>query len=353
MNNQVRPKFIAVFLVLLALVMGLIWLLRPREYAKKSANNIVERTSNQISNRSTAPIQPQSRALTDSSASGKTNDTEAEYMRWFLEEVRKDPRIEGRFPINFWGKVVDENNQPVAGAKVKFSWSDLSPTGTSEQKTTSDANGLFSLLNQKGKRLYVWVEKKGYYNFLNSTRKDFEYAAPYERFHPDQNSPVVFQLRKTGVWEPLIHRGGLVQLHDQHSRLLLNFDNILDKQNGQLEIKIERGTKRETEQHFDWSFSVIVPTGGAILSKDEFPASAPEEGYQPECKLEWKASDADWQYMISPKFYFKFGSPARYGRIQITRYGANDDWMQLQYWVNPRGSRNLEADPVKPPDSPP
>jgi hypothetical protein len=143
----------------------------------------------------------------------------------------------------------------------------------------------------------------------------------------------------------------VVQLRDQHSRLLLNFDNTLDRQNGQLEIKIERGSKRESDQHFDWSFSVIVPTGGATLSKDNLPGSAPEEGYQPEAKLEWKAADSDWQYTISPKFYFKFGTPARYGRIQIAGYGANDDWMQLKYWVNPRGSRNLEADPSRAPDS--
>ena len=55
--------------------------------------------------------------------------------------------MEWRFPINFWGKVVDENDRPIEGALVDFYWNDLSRAGTSRVKALSDANGFFSLLD--------------------------------------------------------------------------------------------------------------------------------------------------------------------------------------------------------------
>ena len=49
----------------------------------------------------------------------------------------------GKIDIEFYGKVVDENNQPVSGATVKFSKVDLSEAGTTQLQTQSDINGLF------------------------------------------------------------------------------------------------------------------------------------------------------------------------------------------------------------------
>lgn len=48
-------------------------------------------------------------------------------------------------PIEFYGKVVDQNGQPVVGAEIDFGTNDLSPTGSSNYKGASDTNGLFSI----------------------------------------------------------------------------------------------------------------------------------------------------------------------------------------------------------------
>jgi hypothetical protein len=66
-------------------------------------------------------------------------------------------------------------------------------------------------------------------------------------------------------------------------------------------------------------------------------------------KVERNADDPAWDRPLSVKYYFKFGSPERYGRIEIQRYTANNDRITLMYWINPRGSRNLEADPERSP----
>ena len=105
---------------------------------------------------------------------------------------------EWRTPIEFYGKVVDEAENPVAEAKVNFSCNDLSATGTSYYKAQSDEQGRFSIGGIKGKLLTARVSKEGFY----SSKRDndsFYYAGQNVNFAPDQNNPIVFHLRKKGA----------------------------------------------------------------------------------------------------------------------------------------------------------
>ncbi|MDE3100300.1 MAG: carboxypeptidase regulatory-like domain-containing protein [Verrucomicrobiota bacterium] len=128
-----------------------------------------------------------------------------EAVRLYMQHKAIDPQWDWKQPINFWGRVLDESNNPVTGASVHFMWNDLSATGTSEADTESDRNGFFSLTGKKGKRLYVTVAKNGYYTSSDSRGRAFEYANPFDgRFTPDPNNPVIFHLRKEGVGAELV-----------------------------------------------------------------------------------------------------------------------------------------------------
>jgi hypothetical protein len=116
-----------------------------------------------------------------------------------LERVLDDWRT----PIEFYGKVVDENSEPMAEAQVRFSCNDLSPEGTSFYETTSDADGLFSINEIQGLMCDVEVSKPGYYK-SRSARQFFYYAGLPENFVPNRLEPVVFRLRGHGEIEPLI-----------------------------------------------------------------------------------------------------------------------------------------------------
>src|SRR5438874_10348983 len=104
---------------------------------------------------------------------------------------------EWRMPINFFGRVVDEKGQPISGAKIELSWTNLSQAGSSEAETKTDAEGYFSLLNKKGRHLQVRVSKDGYYT-PKQQQISFDYAAFWEaNYHePDPHNPVLFHLRK-------------------------------------------------------------------------------------------------------------------------------------------------------------
>ena len=110
---------------------------------------------------------------------------------------KRDPKFEWKMPLSFYGKVLDQADQPVQGAKVRFQWTDMSTTGTTERFSETDAKGTFSLTGERGKNLDVKVSKQGYHA-VGDGRANFEYAAFFEPnyIEPDPNNPVIFRLIK-------------------------------------------------------------------------------------------------------------------------------------------------------------
>jgi len=266
--------------------------------------------------------------------------------RW--KEVRAkdlvDPAWEWRMPINFYGRVVDENEQPVPGANVELSWTDLSQPGTSQARTTTDAQGSFSLLNQTGRSLQVRVSKDGYYT-PKRQQISFDYAGFWEaNYHvPDSNNPVLFHIRKknqgetvrSGEIRPTIPADGTPVRFD-----LLNGGRV--SPDGQLEIAAMTNTEQYPPTIFNWRATILVPGGGLIEHNAEFPFEAPEGGYQPSIEFDMPTNAPDWKRVIEKSYFIEFGSPPRYGRIQIRLNGGSQK-ASVSYWVNPTGSRNLEA----------
>ena len=78
----------------------------------------------------------------------------------YVQNVLADPQYDWKQPINFYGKVVDENRASVQGAGIHFSWNNLSPEGTAQADTKSDENGFFSLTERQGKRLYIEISRR-------------------------------------------------------------------------------------------------------------------------------------------------------------------------------------------------
>ena len=97
-------------------------------------------------------------------------------------------------PIDFYGKVVDENGMPMQGVSVTFNCLSAFPEEHFTTNVLTDADGIFTLKNLTGSILDVLVEKTGYEGTNNQTR--FEYYSHVGSFHPDPNDPVIFHLQK-------------------------------------------------------------------------------------------------------------------------------------------------------------
>lgn len=264
-----------------------------------------------------------------------------------LARLQKDT-WEWKMPINFYGKVVDENSNPVADAAASFEWNDLSLAGTSRDTATSDADGYFSLLNRTGKVLSVTVSKNGYYTIPSERLRTFEYAYPPSgAFNPDANNPIIFHLRKKGVGVHLITSqygmspdfkvsvplNGTPVNVDLLQRAISNV--------GQLEISQAKPDFANWKQANSWSFKMEIPDGGFVEESDEFPFEAPESGYQPVVEFNFQQGQPDWTENLKKNYYIKFGNPPIYGRLHIET-GISYGGVILTYAINPDGSRNLE-----------
>ena len=254
-------------------------------------------------------------------------------------------------PLNFYGKVVDEKDQPIIGARIQFIWTDLSTKGSSNSESITDTKGQFSLKGKTGKFLEVDIRKEGYYRPKEVQLAGFEYAdfssANYNE--PDPNKPVIFHLRKIATGEQLVtgEVDVITSPDGTPERVdLMNRGSV--SPDGQLEISAVTNTEKYPPRYFDWRATLSMRNGGMLEHSDEFPFEAPAAGYTPQEQFNYPMSDtAAWQRVVSKNYYITFGSPPKYGRIEISINGGSQH-VDVRYWINPSGSRNLEPSQPQP-----
>ena len=128
--------------------------------------------------------------------------------KWNMIESWKKELTFGLFSsIVFYGKVVDQNGDPVHQTRISIITEVFTPnplTLYSTKKRTrfsSDSNGFF-YYKGVGRMIsvYIWPPD-GYEHTEQSSSRDFYYGQTYDnsvkQFHnPDKNNPVIFRLRK-------------------------------------------------------------------------------------------------------------------------------------------------------------
>lgn len=251
-------------------------------------------------------------------------------------------------PIEFYGKVVDENSNAVAGAQVTFHWTEI-PTelGNRTSTTSSDAGGLFSLHGQRGPDLIVTVSKEGYY-VPHRGQWGFHYALSSDIFSPDPQNPVVFKLHKKGNGESLITSsfpvgvGAIAQLHHDGTPVELDLFKGAEVPagGGQLKLEFWRAITNRNANIFDWKCQLTVPGGGLVETLEEFAFLAPESGYQPSIVIDMPATNQVWQGEIRSKYYMQLPD-GKCGRIDFY-FSPFNGVFTVQSAINPTGSRNLE-----------
>lgn len=251
---------------------------------------------------------------------------------------------EWQAPIEFYGRVLDESNAPVSGARIRFSWTDLTADEHRRMSATeSDGVGLFSLRHAQGASLTVWVSKDGYYA-AGGGQKGFSYALTGAKFFPDPQNPVVFFLRKKGQGVELITSANGVRQNlgirvpKDGAPVRVDFFQKQATSTGQLEIRQNKPPWREAAE---WSFRISIPDGGFVENGDEFQFEAPESNYQPTVEYHFTKGETNWTTQVVKQFYIAFGQPRKYGWLRIES-NLGQETVILTYAINPSGSRNLE-----------
>jgi hypothetical protein len=245
-------------------------------------------------------------------------------------------------PIEFYGKVVDENTNPVAEANITFKWAETpSKEGNRTANTESDSEGLFSLRGQHGPSLAIWVSKKGYYA---SHRGQEAVSYLHGDFSPDPQNPVIFLLHKKGQGAELItSENGMrsdvwVPVPKDNTPVRVDFFQKKASATGQLEVS---QNKPPWQGATNWSFSLSIQDGGLVENQDEFQFQAPDAGYQPTIEYNFAKAEPDWTTHVTKQFYIMFGQPRKYGWLRFES-DISQETVFLTYVINPTGSQNLE-----------
>lgn len=337
--------YIVLVLTVLFAVIFVFWHYSSQSLAgKKSgesamANNIAASDTNAPMVNTQIPKEQNKQSLpTRAEIDAMENQTLQKSIKFTREQSDKLVAERNR-PIAFFGKVVDEETQAVAGASVHFIW--LTADGTPETDAASAADGSFSLTGVKGSEVSVYVSKKDYYEIKSLNGVTFDNTGNGS----SQDTPVLFHLRKKGSGADLVTSQFGIAKDFQFSMprdgtpVWLDFFNRKIGSEGQMELTAIKPPNGQSAP--EWSFRLTIPDGGLIENNDEFPFRAPESGYQSTIEFRFKNDDPNWGKSLRKIFYIVFGQPAKYGRITIET--AVDMGVISTYAINPSGSRNLEA----------
>lgn len=244
-----KRKAIGAIAVILLLVLFAWWLVRPKATPR-----------DQVSSASQKGLQQASKA-TDGPPSATLRKGEKEQPTDFQRTWEETMRKAYATPMDMYGLVLDEHDQPIEGATAKFSWNPIHGD-TLTATATSDAGGHFSFTGRRGISLGVDVSKPGYYQMRNedASRRNFDFYAPPGKAHytSDPNHPTIFRLKKVGDGAPMVRRYIDINLPSDDSTIIdLNTGQV--SPTGDLEFTMKRS---RSELPFAWEAQARIMNGG-------------------------------------------------------------------------------------------
>lgn len=262
-------------------------------------------------------------------------------------------------PVQFWGKILDQDDVPLSGVKVRANvrhWRGnlLGSVETDfiRQEATSNSDGRFEISGATGDVLAIEaLEKEGYEPEPIALRW-FGYNIS-TNISPDLNNPVVLRMWQKDVASELI-------TGNKHFRIVpdgraYTVDLVQGKITesatvpGDFRIWISRPQDvAEFGQKYDWSCA-IEPIGGGVLEEDDVYSSmylAPSDGYLASFYRTIQTSSKRWSPGFRTRLYLRTRGGAVYSRLKLDTssfYSPEDHngriW--IQYALNTNGSRIL------------
>lgn len=252
--------------------------------------------------------------------------------------------------INYYGKVVDQHGQPVAGAKVRGNVLlnlTMDASSSKDYYTTTDASGEFKFIGLNGAKFGVEPSKNGY-AYTPDQKTNWN-----KNYRPDPNNPVVYVMYKLQGAEGMVHLP-LVSTYVQCDGTPLTFNLLTGKKNDPVKDMtitfVRNPLNIQPRTPFDWTLTLQIPGGGFAEITGPYPNEAPESGYASTITIQHTADEKDWPRNFSGSYYFKARNGQVYGRIKFT-FGADyqppPTGLEFEIYANPSGSRNLEFDDTK------
>ena len=278
---------------------------------------------------------------------------------------------EGR--LEFYGKVVDQDGNPVEGLAVLYSTTSAGFPKPIYRKgcAKTDKNGLFTIKGGRVCSLYIKdIEMPGYEFIYDSWCTSFDYRRDYSYRHkPDKSRPVLLHVRRKD------HKGSFLLEDGIGIELSMEQENGRDGRECGRDFAQKKtyglsGYSRDTAySYFRGLFWDIEATGEADREKgvwnvilrangakagiqrvDTLLYAAPEDGYFRELKLTIPFGTQKRTPMSGDSplsilhFYARLRDPGMYARLDVERIVADESRfdMDCSVLINPYGDRSFE-----------
>ena len=252
-------------------------------------------------------------------------------------------------PIVFFGRVLDQNGNPIDTATVHYSVEDKYFGDGSKYESVSDANGLFEIRGVRGAAIWVNVAKSGY-DGTDRSGSSFGYGVPSGNRPPSKDAPAIFVLRRKAAAEPLfkmssrqfeIPKSGEPVGVDLKSRKAVRSESA--------QIQVEswvNDTEKNERRRFDWECRISVP-GGGLVTRPADAFEAPEDGFRQSDVFKISKQQEPWSDRVERDYFVKLPDQT-YARLRFEMMaGGPHNFFVIESYLNPSGSRNLEYDPAK------
>ncbi|MGH7976413.1 MAG: hypothetical protein ACREC8_07100 [Limisphaerales bacterium] len=309
--------------------------LKPVQATDKVENSNYEKTNLPASN---PPIKPRVQGMVTSIQ----NDPQKLY-----EKLREFVGRESK-PIEFYGKVIDQDSNALAGAKIRIgvSWWTVNPItlntvlqGTNLERI-SDLNGRFEFHGVTGDGFGVGITKDGYELEQNKFSSG-PTAGSYE-------NPVIFKMWSTNIHEQLITGNKSFDIVPDGRVYFIDLttDTINESGEGDLKVWIQYTNQVKDNQLHDWSAGIQVINGG-LLEEGLGSAmyEAPTDGYVPSFQQSGQIKGYQRGQITDRNFYLLLKNGQEYGQMSINLIAPFNNQtpglVRLSYAINPSGSRIL------------
>jgi hypothetical protein len=342
-----RPKvLIFATIILLAILAILFWQYKRQSVLWPTSVAEVAQSVPSISNIPAGIQNPINQSQSQSSLSPSQlpviNDRDrTNEIRQMLEAQNK--------PIEFFGRVIDQDGNPLSGVKLKGKILHLkvivpAPWGSQDEivsiEKNTDQNGQFEVDGVSGRSFEIESIQKNNYE-----------AEPWQHtFGTESGSflnPIIFKMWSTNIHEQLITGEKKFQIFpDGRSYFIdLTAGTIAESGRGDLKVWIQYTNQIVKGQIYDWSAEIDAIDGGLCLGDSYSMFSAPADGYVPKFSLQQQIKGGQRGSIGDKKFYVMFNNGKIFGRIQIDLIAPFNDQVpgliRLSYAINPSGSRIL------------
>ncbi len=258
-------------------------------------------------------------------------------------------------PVEFFGKVEDQNGSPVEGALISFvGGSGYLARGSGEGTVKTNVDGLFSIDGANGVDLSIDNIAKAGYDYRTSTAGYVKIVPvifdSHQRFHDSllwsdftKNNPYIFKVCKVEKYARVDVGGNKYYFYSDGREDSINLtsrkkNKYVDKKRGDLNVSFTR-----TNNH--WQLTLSSSKGGLLESNDLYMNIAPESGYQKSIVIEGDRVDGE-SVRLNKNYFLKINE-SKYARLamNIRPYYKDKSFIQIFYAINLEGGRQFAIKP--------